>query len=74
VHYKEGVLIKGGWSGPDLDRLSGTLTTVIFHRDFVLPGHTVDLEVAYFSLQRGRERDSQCVLQFKGIGSSHEMP
>jgi hypothetical protein len=31
---------------------------VIYHRDFVLPGHIVDLKAAYFALQKGKERDS----------------
>jgi hypothetical protein len=50
------------------------VTAIIYHREFLLPGLTVDLEVAYFSLQKVRERDSQDGLDFEGMALSHKMP
>jgi hypothetical protein len=50
------------------------VTAIICHGEFLLPGLTVDLEVAYFSLQKGREKDSQDGLEFKWIAPSDEMP
>jgi hypothetical protein len=54
------MFIRDGQSGPAWNRLSDTVTPVIFHRDFMLPRYIVDLEVAYFSLQKRRKKDSQC--------------
>jgi hypothetical protein len=62
AHYKGGVLIRSDQLVPASNKFSGIVTTGIFHGNFIFPGHTTDLEVAYLSPQEGRERDSQCGL------------